>query len=226
MIKKIKTFLLSSLSLLYAALQHLVAPPVCYACREFLISQKILCSDCERMLLPVAPKLIRINESYNVTVHAISRYDDPLKRLILAKHFSEQIPFYALADLMWEKTVLPHLEIDCFIPIPLHWTRRMKRGFNQADILAKRLGKHGNIPVLDVVSRTKKTEYQARVQREFRKDNVANVFSLKKDINLKGKHIMLVDDLCTTGSTAVAIATLLLKHKPASVSLVVACRAL
>lgn len=226
MVRKIISIVLHSLSALYAAILYVLAPSICYACREFLVNQAILCSDCEGRLLPIAPKLIQINKDCNLTVHAISRYDDPLKRLILAKHSSDHSPFYALADLMWQKTVLPYIAIDYFVPIPLHWTRKMKRGFNQAEILAKRLGQHGNIAVLDMISRIKKTEYQARVQRELRKDNVVNVFSIKKDIHIKGKHIMLVDDLCTTGSTAVAVAKLLLKYKPASISLVVACRAL
>lgn len=211
--------------LLYVV-EYVIAPPVCYACRSFIQKRTILCDDCDQLLVPIAPKLIQINASYTMTIHAICKYDDPLKRLILAKHYSEHNMFEGLADLMWQKTVLLHVPVDCFVPIPLHWSRKMKRGFNQAEILAKRLGYHGGIPVYDMVSRTKKTEYQARVQRDGRKDNVSKAFVLKDGFDIAGKHIMLVDDLCTTGSTAVEIAKILIKAKPASVSLVVACRAL
>jgi len=146
--------------------------------------------------------------------------------MIVAKHHSDHIMFEALGDLMWQKTVLSHLVVDCFIPIPLYWSRKMKRGFNQAEILAKRLGKHGNVAVFDMIARTRQTEYQSRLEKEERKDNVAGAFSIKNGYDILGKHIMLVDDLCTTGSTAVSIAKILIKYKPASISLVVACRAL
>lgn len=206
--------------------QYIIAPPLCYACRSFIFTRSILCDDCDAQLISVAPKLLQVNSSYTMIIHAICKYDDPLKRLILAKHYSESLMFQGLADLMWQKTVLPHLSIDCFVPIPLYWSRKMKRGFNQAELLAKRLGSHGNIAVYDMVVRIKKTEYQARLDRPNRKENVLKAFMIKDGFDIEGKHVMLVDDLCTTGSTAVAVAKILAMKKPASIGLVVACRAL
>lgn len=206
--------------------QYVIAPPICFSCKEFMIEQSILCKDCESQLISIAPKLVQITTIYNLSIHAIGRYDDPLKRMIVAKHYSDHTMFDALADLMWEKTVLRHLSVDCFVPIPLHWTRKMKRGFNQAEILAKRLGQYRQAPMYDMVARIKKTEYQARLKKEERKENVSGAFVIKDGFDITGKHIMLVDDLCTTASTAVQVAKILAKYKPASISLIVACRAL
>ena len=219
-------FLYKITSAIFTTVQYIIAPPACHSCREFITNRTILCIDCEKMIIPIAPKLIQINSTYNLTIHAICKYDPPLKNMILAKHNSDHIMFKAIADLIWQKTVLQYIEIDCFIPIPLHWTRNIRRGFNQAEILANSLGRHKKIQVFNMISRIKQTEYQAKIARELRKDNVANAFVIKDGFNITGKHIMLVDDLCTTGSTALQIAKILIKHKPASISLVVACRAL
>jgi len=208
------------------AVRYIIAPPVCFSCKEFMIEESILCKDCNDKLIPIAPKIVQITSKYHMSIHAICRYDDPLKRMIVAKHYGDHIMFEALADLMWQKTVLKHLPVDCFVPIPLHWTRKIKRGFNQAEILAKRLSKHYQSPVYDMIVRAKKTEYQARLEKEERKKNVAEAFAVKNGFDIAGKHIMLVDDLCTTASTAVQAAKVLAKYKPASISLVVACRAL
>lgn len=213
-------------SKILTAIQYIIAPPVCFSCKEFMTERSVLCSDCEKMLILIAPKLVQINSAYDMAIHAICRYDNPLKRMIIAKHYSDHIMFDALADLIWDKTVLRHLPVDCFVPIPLHWTRKMKRGFNQAEILAKRLSRYRKAPVYNMVSRIKQTEYQARLEKEERKENVAGAFLVKNGFDIQGKHIMLVDDLCTTASTAVQVAKVLVKYKPASISLIVACRAL
>lgn len=217
---------LKLLSKISMVIRYIVAPPICFSCKEFIIERSILCKDCDGQLVLIAPKLVQVTSAYNLSIHAICKYDDPLKRMIIAKHYSDHIMFDALADLIWNKTVLKHLSVDCFVPIPLHWTRKVKRGFNQAEILAKRLGSHYQAPIYDMISRVKKTKYQAQLEKTERKDNVSNAFVVKDGFDIAGKHIMLVDDLCTTASTAVQVAKVLAKYKPASISLIVACRAL
>ncbi len=214
----------------FAVLQKIVrfifAPPICFACRHFLTKDAILCSDCDAHVVPVAPKLVYINKYYDVTIYAMCRYNEPLKRMLYAKYYSGHGTFDVLGDLMWQKTIISQLAIDCFIPIPLHWTRHAKRGFNQAHIIANRLSKHAQVPVYAMVCRIKKTEYQARIEQELRNENVHDAFAIKQGFDVKDKHVMLVDDLCTTAATVVAVAKVIAKQRPASISLVVACRAL
>lgn len=218
-------FITTYIRKLYEACEYLIAPPVCYACRLYMYEYSILCRSCDEKVVPIAPKIFKINSKYMMSVHAIARYDDPLKKLILAKHRSDSIIIEGLADLMWQKTVISLLEVDCFVPIPLHWTRKWKRGFNQAELLAKKLAVFKKVEVCNVLQRVKKTEYQARLDQENRAQNVKKAFTIKEGSQgMEGRHVILVDDLCTTGSTAIEAAKVIAKLQPASISLVVACR--
>ena len=101
---------------------------------------------------------------------------------------------------------------DLLIPIPLHKSRRRKRGFNQAELIARGLGKELGIPVsADSLLRTKKTSPQKELNDQERKSNLKNAFQLAKD-NVKFKKILLIDDIYTTGSTIDAAASVLLDH--------------
>lgn len=207
-------------------LSFFIAPPVCYICHCYLFDRAVLCRVCCMQLLPIAPKILKINQRYSMTVHAVCRYDGIIKKLVLAKHYSDHVALQGLAELMWQKTIISYLKVDCFIPIPLHWTRRLRRGFNQAELLAQYLAKQKRCNMYNMVTRVKRTGYQAQLEKNERHDNVKDAFEVKGDFDIEGKHIMLVDDLCTTGSTAVAVAKSLAPYKPASISLIVACRAL
>lgn len=93
-------------------------------------------------------------------------------------------------------------KIDRIIPVPLHSKRLRQRGFNQASLLARRLGSALKISV-DYASlqRSRWTEPQTGLSRRQRATNVKGAFSLKSNKNVKGKGILLVDDVLTTGET-------------------------
>ena len=125
------------------------------------------------------------------------------------------------------------MQADYFVPIPLHWSRYAHRGFNQAHIIAKYLSKQTHTPMANLLMRSKKTLFQSRLKMSDRQGNVENVFSLhpwytwRSELEkFKGKHLMLVDDLCTTGSTLKSAARALQVLKPASVNAIVCCRGL
>jgi ComF family protein len=147
--------------------------------------------------------------------------------MLFAKYRSDPAVIEKLAELIWKKSVVSLVHVDCFIPIPLHWTRTMKRGFNQSELIAESLSSYSKIPVVHALARVKKTEYQVKVEQVDRRCNVKGAFELAQfDFDIAGKHIMLVDDSCTTGSTAIEAAKIFIKLKPASINMVVACRAL
>lgn len=100
---------------------------------------------------------------------------------------------------------------DALVPVPLHPLRRRERGFNQAEELARMLGKKEGLPVLDVLRRVKKTETQARLRRSERLRNQMNAFELKRGFDLKGMRLLIIDDVFTTGATINACARVL--HK-------------
>jgi competence protein ComFC len=96
----------------------------------------------------------------------------------------------------------PHnLRIDVIVPVPLHPTRQRQRGYNQAALLARELGAHLQRPVVEeVLVRVKATAPQVQLGAQERRKNVQNAFQCK-DTSLAGKQVLLVDDVCTTGST-------------------------
>lgn len=93
------------------------------------------------------------------------------------------------------------LVADLIVPVPLHPRRYAERGFNQAERIANQLGRFLVIPVFSLLTRSRSTAQQARLSRDERKKNVVNAFRCKKPEQVKGKIILLVDDVFTTGST-------------------------
>lgn len=157
-------------------------------------------------------------------VFAAYRYDYPLDRLIHALKYGHQL---AVAD--WCAGRLAPLagqaHFDRILPLPLHATRLRERGFNQSGEIARALGRRLNRPV-DVTSllRTRATPPQAGRPHKERLHNVRSAFECCTD--LTGQHLLLVDDVLTTGATANEAARVLKLHGAASVTVAVVARAL
>lgn len=111
-------------------------------------------------------------------------------------------------------------QVDLIIPVPLHKSKERKRGYNQSEWIAKGLSETMLKP-LDVKSivRSIATETQTRKSRFERWENVENIFAITNEETLNGKHILLVDDVVTTGSTFEACANTILKIKNTKVSI-------
>lgn len=164
-------------------------------------------------------------------VFAACAYKHPAKTLVTRKFAGDLVACKQLANLMLAFTPIKTQQVDAFIPVPLHWTRYATRGFNQANEIAKVLSKQCNAPVLHPVRRKRKTQYQWKLSSEQRALNVNQAFDLSFYAMLAGtdwfagKHIVIVDDLCTTGATLSHVATVLAQTKPASLTALVGCRA-
>ena len=106
----------------------------------------------------------------------------------------------------------PHFtDIDIIIPIPLHYKKERKRGYNQSEWLAKGVSDIMKIKVdTRSIVRTVETQTQTKKSKSERWDNVRSVFSVQDAKSLEGKHILLIDDVITTGSTIEACAAALL----------------
>lgn len=106
--------------------------------------------------------------------------------------------------------IRPVSDIDCIMPVPLHITRLRQRGFNQALILAHELSRAFSLPLsYDNLSRVRSTRPQVELSGEERIKNVAGAFALRRPEELKGKNVLLVDDVFTTGATMNECATVL-----------------
>ncbi len=98
------------------------------------------------------------------------------------------------------------LGADAIVPIPMYEPKRRQRGYNQAEILAKAIGKECNIPVRnDVIKRVKNTVPMKYLDSRSRRSNLKNAFNMSQN-DVKFKCIILVDDIYTTGSTFDAVA--------------------
>lgn len=208
---------------IYWFILRLFIPPICYSCSVYVAEGDVLCEICLSHVYPVAPLYKKVR-SYKVGIYAFSKYHGPLRRMILSKKYGKRNVFYGLADLMCKQTMLQHLEADYLIPVPLHWSRYLSRGFNQSEIIAERLATFLGARLFSKVKRLKKTEFQSSLSKEDRIKNVKSVFSVTDKKRLKDKHVVIVDDLYTTGATVISLAQEIAKCKPASIQVVVASR--
>jgi ComF family protein len=111
--------------------------------------------------------------------------------------------------------------IDFIVPVPLHSKRLKKRGYNQAEEIAKGLQESMKVSVSnDNLIRIGYTETQTRKSRTERVKNVSNAFKLKDPQLFKGKHILIVDDVVTTGATLEECASIVLEAEDTKVSIV------
>jgi ComF family protein len=120
---------------------------------------------------------------------------------------------YSLRSSAWIK------EIDYIIPVPLHPKKEALRGFNQSLLIAEGMGDALTIPVCDEnLYRRRHTESQTKKSRTERLDNMKDVFELRDEMSLSQKHVLLVDDVLTTGATLEACALSLLKVQGLKIS--------
>ncbi|MBT4595254.1 ComF family protein [bacterium] len=214
-------------------LEHLlqiIFPFECISCGIGCDFNVAMCGVCANELR-VPPSLeIEVTKKVSVKVHAAGFYEGPLRELVLKKHYKDLSASRLLANVMFQKIDFEKLfggDI-VLVPVPLHWTRWASRGFNQATMMAKFLSKPTGIPVAKrLVRRVRKTAFQTDVPGDERGKNVSGAFELKPGARekLAGKHVVILDDLCTTGSTLKFVAREILRCHPEKISAVVACRA-
>ncbi len=214
------------LSQVYLYVTYFLAPPYCLYCRKPILERTAFCASCAALVIPIVPFDFYLGKQKVVRVFAVSAYKEPLRSLILAKHFGNETYIRYLADFIANSSNIKHLDFDCIVYIPLHWTRYASRGFNQAQIIAQKLQEVTGKPVYDCLIRSKKTQFQARLSLQEREENVSNVFTVDEKYaqQLAGKKILIVDDLFTTGSTIKAVSLELFRYHPAQIDVFVACR--
>lgn len=147
---------------------------------------------------------------------SIYEYEGPIRQAILWLKYKDVTGLAKiLAGLMIEEVQELGLEFGpetVIIPVPLHWWRAWKRGFNQAELLAKHFGRELGLEVRsDLLWRVRNTESQTKLRWDERRENVAGAFvvpKLRKE-EVKGRDFLLLDDVCTTGATLNACANAL-----------------
>jgi ComF family protein len=141
--------------------------------------------------------------------YSYGAYEGKLRELI---HLFKYRGIFTLARPLAELTLraFPREErFDLVVPMPMHWLRRWRRGFNQSALLSRLIGRQLGIPVVGAVRRQRPTPPQAGLSNSQRRENVSGAFSPARGKRLDGKRVLLVDDVFTTGATASACSRVL-----------------
>ena len=217
-----------------AALSILFAPQ-CAACDRPLEcpTEGTVCRSCWRSILPLTPPLcaqcgdplpswnsakvfdrcarcMRLQHRVE-RAGAVGAYEGALRAIVHAfKYDGRRSLARPLGALMRERGATLLATSDLAVPVPLHRSRRRQRGFNQAEDLANHLG----LPVVAALARIRRTEVQAELSAAKRYANVGGAFALTDQANrLRGRVVLLVDDVSTTGATLDACAEALRQER-------------
>ena len=177
---------------------------LCDACRKnlVLISGKV-CNKCGRPFINGICGICREKQFCFSKARASGIYDGSVRECI---HFFKYKKKTYLLNTLFEVFLLPNsldfLSCDLIVPVPLHWIREYSRGFNQAELIGKKISKRFNIPLSKTsLKRTKATPSQTGLSLKERTKNIKGAFSVRNEQKLNGKRILLVDDVMTTGAT-------------------------
>ncbi len=203
----------------------LIFPARCPVCSEVIFPHEDFCEKC-------LDELTKYNDSFKIrgakSFTAAFEYNEKISpAIILLKRGVKGNAPYALGTAL--AAVLKNSgisqDIDVIIPVPLYKSDKRERGFNQAELIAKEVGRITKTNVsTDIVEKIRKTNPQKTLKKRERKVNLKNAFDVKLSDKIKGKCILLVDDVCTTGSTLTEITELLRKSGAAEVHCAVCCK--
>lgn len=158
-------------------------------------------------------------------MYAVGAYSGRLRDLIQLFKYSN-MPSLAKPLGEFLRTGYPRgIQFDALVPMPIHPSRLRERGYNQAELLARSLEPITNLSIERLVDRTKKTEKQAGLTPRQRRLNVQNAFHVPDALLVRGKRVLLVDDVLTTGASANACALALKQAGASSVALLALARA-
>jgi len=194
----------------------------CQRCALPLAHPSPLCGDCLQ------------HRPYFISTIAPFTYCSPLSTLIMDfKNHGNIFSGQALATLFTQAISERYTETeeaqhfpDLIVPVPLHWKKHYSRGFNQSTFFAKALSKAFKIPLFTKVERTKAMDEQKQSNKQRRRINVKESFSIaaKDQASLSHQRVAIIDDVMTTGATVNALAKTLLRANALSVSIWVLAR--
>jgi ComF family protein len=222
------------LARLFKNLFSLFYPPLCIGCSEALMeNENFFCPECFLELPKTNYHLISNNLAYErvagkITVQKASSFlyynKNGLAQKLMVEfkyrgniHLGKWIGSYIAKDLLASGFFEG---IDFIVPVPLHTKKRKRRGFNQSEILSRSISAISGVPMeTNNLYRGKANISQTRKGIYERWKNTQGIFDLKDAELFKNKHILLIDDVLTTGATLEACAQALLKSKNIKISI-------
>ena len=185
----------------WSRLLDLISPRLCVVCGERLaVTEETLCSKCY-LHLPRTDFGRDLYENVMAKLFANILYELKYKNHpeigeVMGRMMAKELMRNGLFD-----------DIDALVPVPLAKKRERERGYNQSMMLAKGVSEVTGLPIANrVVRRTRFAGSQTRRGRWERNENVEDVFELQDADSISGKHLLLIDDVVTTGATIIACA--------------------
>jgi ComF family protein len=218
---------------LWRAVLDFLLPPLCFNCDSPVSENQTLCADCWKAIHFIGiPYCACCGGPFDVPVEEGSLcgacldrepsfdrarsavlYDDASRSLVLRlKHADQLHPVPALA--VWMVRAGKDLwdDVDVIVPVPLHRWRLLKRRYNQSALLAKEIARLTGKPLLiDVLVRVRATESQGHKNAQQRQENLKGAFDISDPARLRDKHVLVIDDVMTSGATLSACAQTLKK---------------
>jgi competence protein ComFC len=234
---------------IFEALASLFYPATCVGCEANVERSDYLCPECEkRAPRIVAPFCAKCSEPFPGAITQTFRCANCAERKLhfdcavaayrsrgLVRNVLHQFKYgkqrhlrHPIAKWLSESLDDPRLRgrrFDLIVPVPLHPTRERERGFNQAALIAELLATSAAIPERPVLERIRYTTTQTAYDRAERMENLHGAFRLRKNQDVRGLHVLLIDDVLTTGSTLSECARVLRKAGAVSVHAATAARA-
>lgn len=224
--------LFKSIGYFSACLSDVLYPPHCIVCEAGLnLGETDVCVTCLSTLPLVnddySPESLYLRLSVELRPSYVWAYlifdsKNKTQKILHAIKYGDSPDIATRISAIWAdriKESLLHAEIDLIIPIPLHGSKQRKRGYNQATKIAEGIAMIINYPIEEQVLYRKRNLFvQAKSNRNKRFENVKLVYAIKNIDRIQGKHILLIDDVLTTGATLEACGMLLKKAGAAKVS--------
>jgi len=195
-----------------ADVAELLWPQRCPACAAPAGAERLLCEDCRAAIPRVAFSLCARclaagREPAGCGIHGDFQvwpawlYDERAAAMVRAFKFEARVAL--AAELARELArALPPARFELVIPIPLHAARRRERGYDQAGALAEALGLALGVPCLPgALTRSRATRPQTGLDAAGRRRNLRRAFRIQRPLEMRGRRVLLVDDVITTGAT-------------------------
>ena len=207
----------------------LLYPSRCVYCGNWVDGkQQRLCEACRKQAEQEMEQIYCPTPEQVEQVICAGRYRGGLKEAIRRMKFHSRgqavmLPLAKLMEQAWELHGMPRPDVITCVPIsPL---RLRTRGYDQSAEMAKYLSKQWDIPFEPVLGRRMLSRMQSKLQAEQRWDNARKSFYLRRNTDLKGKHVLLVDDIVTTGASISCCAALLRKAGAQTIWVLAAAKA-
>jgi ComF family protein len=199
-------------------LRNLSRIPVCPTCLgapEPLVAEHF-CACCRTPFLNPAPLdddgrcgLCRHGMLSFDAAYSFGAYEGVLRELIHLFKYGRVRPLAAPLGQMMVAAIPRDQTFDLVAPVPLHWRRRLARGFNQSELLARAVARRYGLAPVNALRRKRSTGVQAGLSHAGRRVNVASAFEASPKAAVAGRRVLLVDDVLTTGATLASCASAL-----------------